>query len=304
MCQSSGSEQSPDGDSTIICGDALSVLADLADQDPCSVHLVATDPPYFLDGLDSAWRKGRIGGARGTGSVGGLPPGMKFDRRQGVRLQSFIEETGHLLFQVLKPGGFAIVFSQPRLSYRVAMGLDEAGFEVRDIMAWHFTRRAQAKAFSLNHFIDRMPINQERKDDLKRKLIGLKTPQLRPQWEAMILAQKPRAGTHLENWLQHETSLIDSRVSLDGTTAPSNLMTVEKPNKDRFNGHLTVKPVQLMEHLIKLFSAPGQVVLDPFLGSGTTAIAAKRSGRRYIGIEINQEYVRIAKMRLKEEVEG
>lgn len=64
------------------------------------------------------------------------------------------------------------------------------------------------------------------------------------------------------------------------------------------NVHPTVKPLKLMSYLITLGSRPGDVVLDPFLGSGTTAIAAKELGRQYIGIEREAEYVEIAEARL------
>ena len=136
---------------------------------------------------------------------------------------------------------------------------------------------------------------------MKRQLRGRKTPQLRPQFEAMVLAQKPRQGTFVANYLQYQTGLIDSHATLDGKV-PATVMTVEKPRKKPGNGHLTVKPVLLMEHLIKLFSEPGQVVLDPFLGSGTTAVAALRTGRACVGIEINPDYIAIAEQQLQETV--
>jgi site-specific DNA-methyltransferase (adenine-specific) len=63
--------------------------------------------------------------------------------------------------------------------------------------------------------------------------------------------------------------------------------------------HPTQKPVALAEFFIKLHTQPGEVVLDPFLGSGSTAIAAKKLRRRFIGIELNPEYVKMAEERLK-----
>ena len=63
------------------------------------------------------------------------------------------------------------------------------------------------------------------------------------------------------------------------------------------NGHPTVKPLRLMQYLITLGSRPGDLVLDPFLGSGTTAMAAESLGRRIIGIEREREYVEIAQAR-------
>lgn len=65
--------------------------------------------------------------------------------------------------------------------------------------------------------------------------------------------------------------------------------------------HPTQKPVELVSRLIRLSSREGEVVLDPFLGSGTTAMAAQRLGRKYIGIENNERFFRIAENRLKGE---
>ncbi len=64
------------------------------------------------------------------------------------------------------------------------------------------------------------------------------------------------------------------------------------------NTHPTVKPLKLMSYLIILGSRHGDVILDPFMGSGTTCVAASQLGRRYIGIELNAEYVNIALKRL------
>ena len=282
----------------LVCGDALEKLKEI---EPATVEFVVTDPPYFLDGLDTGWKKGAATATRGTGSVGGLPVGMRFDPEQGKRLQSFINQIGELIYPIMLPGAFGIFFSQPRLAHRMAVGLEDAGFEIRDLLAWHFTKKAQFKAFCMDHFVDRMDISNREKTQIKRELQGRKTPQLRPQFESMILIQKPREGTFVNNWLKHRTGLMDASASLVSGFSPSSVMLVEKPMRQEGNGHLTVKPVKLIEHLIKLFSSPGQLVVDPFLGSGTTAVAAKNLGRCCIGIEINKEYIGIAKNRLNGE---
>lgn len=64
------------------------------------------------------------------------------------------------------------------------------------------------------------------------------------------------------------------------------------------NNHPTVKPVKLMEYLCKLITPPNGIVLDPFMGSGTTGVAAKNLGFKFIGIEMNAEYMEIAKRRM------
>lgn len=72
----------------------------------------------------------------------------------------------------------------------------------------------------------------------------------------------------------------------------------ERPTNQRQNHHPTVKPTDLMRHLVRLVTPAGGVVLDPFLGSGTTAIAAEMEGFAWVGIEREAEYVAIAEARL------
>jgi len=69
-------------------------------------------------------------------------------------------------------------------------------------------------------------------------------------------------------------------------------------NKKQVNLHPCVKPIKLFEYLIKLVTREGQIILDPFIGSGTTAIAAHNTGRKCIGIEKEDEYLAIAKRRI------
>lgn len=68
--------------------------------------------------------------------------------------------------------------------------------------------------------------------------------------------------------------------------------------------HPTQKPAPLVEKLIKAYSNPGDTVLDLFMGSGTTAVAAMREGRHFIGFEQEQEYFDIACKRIEEERKG
>lgn len=279
-------------------GDCREMLADF---DEGSVHLVVTDPPYFLDRLDCSWNEQDIERSRKNADViGGLPVGMKFDREQARNLQTFLYPVAAQLLRVLKPGGFLLLFAAPRLCHRAAVAVEDAGFEIRDLFAWRFTKKAQFKAFTMDHFVKRRnSLTSQQQEKVLRALDGRRTPQLRPQFEAILCAQKPREGTFVDNWLTHRTGLIDVRHSLTGRV-PETVMTVEKEVKDRFNGHLTPKPVTLCEHLIRIFSAEGQTVLDPFVGSGTTCLAAQRTQRASIGIDINPEYIEIARNRLKE----
>ena len=68
------------------------------------------------------------------------------------------------------------------------------------------------------------------------------------------------------------------------------------------NHHPTVKPADLMAYLCRLVTPPGGVVLDPFMGSGSTGKAAVREGFRFLGCELSPEYLAIARARIVHEV--
>ena len=266
-----------------------------------SIDLIVTDPPYFIDGMGDDWNDITLTKkAKKSGVIGGLPVGMKFDRKQGEDLQKFLQPLCKEFFRVLKPGGFCVVFSQGRLYHRTAMSLDLEGFEIRDLLGWKY--EGQAKAFSQSHFIKKdKNMSEEEKEQLIKELDGWKTPQLKPQIEPMVLAQKPKEGTFVENWIKYHVGLLNTKESLDDMF-PGNIMEiskrVRKDETDEKIQHMTVKPVCLISHIIKLFTIEGQTVLDPFTGSGSHGVAALQSGRNFIGFEIEPKYCKIATNRL------
>jgi len=85
------------------------------------------------------------------------------------------------------------------------------------------------------------------------------------------------------------------RQVIDGVQQDVDFTTKPLSNK---NNHPTVKPIALMEYLIKMVTPKGGIVLDPFAGSGSTLIACKKLGRDYIGIEMEEDYIKIAEARL------
>lgn len=142
---------------------------------------------------------------------------------------------------------------------------------------------------------------------------------LKPAIEPIVLARKPIPTiTTAENVLRHGTGALNIDASrVPGGRWPSNLLIdgspealsmfpmeggesasrffyVPKPDKverGKFNLHPTVKPVDLMKYLVTLVTPPGGIVLDPFVGSGTTLMACKWLGFKCLGVEREAEYL-------------
>ena len=296
----------------IIYGDALEVLDKI---DNNSIDLVLTDPPYFLDKMDNNWDHKVVSNKKNQYAVKSLPAGMKFSREQGKNFYKWYFEISKKIHRILKPGGFFFSFSSPRLYHRMACAVDDANFLVRDCFIWLYTKN-QPKAMSLNHFIDKLEIDKEKKNILKEKLKGWKTPQIKSCFEPILMAQKKPEKTFLDNILKYNVGLFNTNVKIGQNMFPSNVLAVDEINeiidkyfliskpkkgeKGEYNIHKTVKPLSLCKYIIQLSTySKNSVVLDPFIGSGTTAIAALECNKKYIGIEINHDYIDIALKRLK-----
>ena len=70
----------------------------------------------------------------------------------------------------------------------------------------------------------------------------------------------------------------------------------------RYGKHPTQKPIALMDFFVEKLSNPGDLVLDPFMGSGSSGVSAIRNGRRFIGIELEETYYDIATNRIQDEL--
>lgn len=267
-------------------GDCFEFLKTIEDN---SIDFILTDPPYFLSKLGDDWDNNKIQDSiKKSKTIGGLPVGMKFDKEQGKRLQDFFYKISLELIRVLKPGGFMIAFSQGRLIHRLAVASEDAGFEIRDLFVWQHSG-GQGKAFTQKHFVLKMNISDNKKEDIISKLNNRKTPQLRPEFEPMILAQKPKNGTFIDNWLKYKTGLV--KLNFDNEEyQPTTIFRYNKPYKNKEFEHMTIKPLDLFSKLIEIFTTENQVVLDPFLGSGTCAEAALIKNRKIYGSEIEKKY--------------
>jgi len=381
---------------TIHHGDAFDVLPELPSD---SIHACVTDPPYGLAFMGRDW-----------------------DDFEPKEYQAWSERWARAVKRVLKPGGHMLAFSGNRTHHRLFAGVEDAGFEIRDTITWHYGS-GFPKALDVSKAIDKQadaerevvaenpsgrsyaaekrtegrsqsgrtihaPITAPATNAAKQ-WDGWKTA-LKPATEYVVMARKPFDGTVAENVQTHgtgalnigecrvgsdeleytvtdqrgghvggdnsrqsgpvevegrypsnvvfddeEADRLDRRVgtlesgsrsagtydtadgdvygSFDESQRPalsgsrggpsryfytSKASRSERTHDDTIaNTHPTVKPIDLMEWLIKLVTAEGQIVLDPFVGSGTTAVAAKRLNRQFVAIEREAEYHSLAQAR-------
>ena len=297
---------------SIFNGDCEVELSKLDDN---SIDLLLTDPPYFIDKLTNKWNSKKVSNDSNS-HIKHLPKGMKFDKSQVKNLYDYYLKISTIIFKKLKPGGYFLSFSAPRLYHSIAMACEIAGFEIRDMINWTYTQ-SMPKGMSISHIIKKMNISEEEKNKLIEEYRDFKTPQIKSCFEPICVAFKPIGKlTFIKNELEFKTGLLDfsQKVGSNDDKVPANIITTEefndlydknfmisKPSKKEkglINTHITVKPLALIEHLIKLFSKKNSLVVDPFLGSGTTAVACKNTDRRCIGIELNEDYYKICLDRL------
>lgn len=122
------------------------------------------------------------------------------------------------------------------------------------------------------------------------------------RYQNLIVWKKPSMGLGTGFRAQHELVLHFS----NGTPSYHRFDVGNVIECSRVNAasreHQTQKPVQLLSEIISVVSAETQTILDPFMGSGTTLVAAKQLGRQAIGIELEERYCEIAAMRLSQDL--
>jgi site-specific DNA-methyltransferase (adenine-specific) len=195
--------------------------------------------------------------------------------------------------RVLKPGGSVVIFAGRRLAHRCICAFEDAGFTLKDILAWMRPRAP--------HRAQRMSVVFERRGDAKMasKWQGWRLGNLRPVFEPILWFTKPYAiGTTIaDNAKEHEVGGFNQDAFLRYTDEPNNVLEMGFASGEG-GLHPTQKPVMLMQALIELTTQPTQIVLDPFCGSGTTAVAAMNTGRSFIACDMSAEYWKIANERL------
>ena len=256
----------------IVEGDCLEALEGLP---PHSVDVAFADPPYHLSNGGTTCQSGR----RVSVDKGGWDAsrGLSEDHAFHARWLSAVRRT-------LKPGGTIWVSGTQHVIFSIGYALQELNFHLLNTVTWYkpnaspnlacrfFTHstelllwaspwRSQPLAHRFNYA------------EMKARNGG---KQMRDLWE---ISERPAPGGEQVVW---------------GVPTPG-------PREKVHGRHPTQKPFALLERVLAASASPGELVLDPFAGSGTTGLAALRAGCRFLGMEREAEYVRLAANRLREE---
>lgn len=264
----------------IILGDCEKVIEKFPEN---CIDLIVTSPPY----ADS--RKNTYGGIH-----------------QDKYVDWFLPKTSQFL-RVLKPTGTFIlnikekVVDGQRHTYviELILKMKEQGWLWTEEFVWHkkncypgkWTNRFRdawerclqfnkKKKFSMYQESVMVPMGEWAKDRLRTLS---ETDRIRDESKV-----KSGFGKNVSNWIGREKAY------------PTNVLHLATECSNR--NHSATFPYNLPEWFIKLFTKEGDIVLDPFVGSGTTAIVANQLGRQYIGIDTNEEYCNLARNELKDKI--
>lgn len=193
--------------------------------------------------------------------------------------------------RITKPGSPIILFAQGIFSARLMLSQPRMW---RYNLIWRkdrVTGHLNAKRMPLRQhediivFYDRQPVYH---------------PQMTPCPPERRNHGRRKSGNDFMNRCYGEMKLVPVRVADD--KYPTSVISIPKEHRTGAFYHPTQKPVALVEYLIRTYTNEGDVVLDNCIGSGTTAVAAIRTGRHYIGFEIEPAYCEVAGHRIQEEL--
>ena len=274
--------------------------------DDGSVDLFLSDIPYGI-GLDdwdvlhnntnsaylgsSPAQEGKSGFKRRGKPINGW---SSADRNIGKEYQEWCYKWSSLVFPKMKEGASLFVFGARRTIHRVVNAFEDSGFLLKDVLAW--------KKPNAHHRAQKVSIVFERRNlpEKAEEWEGWRLGNLAPIYEPIAWFFKPYKITIADNILKNGVGAINTEDCKVDDSLPTNLLEFGfGANETRI--HEAQKPIELIEFLIKLTTKENQIVLDPFMGSGTTAAAAKNLKRRFIGFELNQIYHEKSLERLDED---
>ena len=288
---------------TITNGDCIEHLKHLETE---SIDLFLSDIPYGinLDEWDvlhkntnsallgeSPAQKGKTGFKRRGKPINGW---SSADRNSGKEYQEWCESWSSLIFPIMKEGASVFVFGARRTLHRAINAFEDSGFLLKDVLAW--------KKPSAHHRAQRLSGILEKRglQDDAEKWKGWRLGNLAPIYEPIAWFFKPYKITITDNILKNDVGALNIEECKINGTSPTNLLEFGFESVyDENKFHEAQKPVALLEFLITLTTTENQIVLDPFMGSGTTAVAAKKLNRNFIGFEIDENYTLLANQRIE-----
>lgn len=288
---------------SVVATDGMAAVKELG---TATVHLILSDIPYGIgadewDVLHNNTNSALLGSSPAQARAGAifrrrgkpLNGWSEADRQIPLEYQRWCESFAGEWLRVLKPGASALVFAGRRLAHRCVVAFEDAGFTFKDSLAW--------LRESAPHRAQRVSVVFQRRGDKKNadQWKGWRVGNLRPTFEPVLWFVKPYTiGTTIaDNILAHGVGAFNEQAFVRYEQVPDNVLQ-SGFSKDEGGRHIAQKPVKLLRALIELTTLPGQLVLDPFCGSGSTLVAAKSLGREYLGFEIDADTVKVAKERL------
>ncbi len=271
-----------------------------------SIHLILSDIPYGIgsdewDILHNNTNSAYLGSSPAQQKAGdvfkrrGKPLNgwSQADRQIPIEYQNWCSRFANEWLRILKPGASALVFAGRRLSHRCVVALEDAGFTYKDTLAW----LRQSSPYRAQ----RISVVFQRRGDFENAedWAGWRVGNLRPTFEPVLWFVKPYpiGATITDNVLEHAIGAFNQEAFIRYELTPDNVLK-SGFSRSESGKHIAQKPVKLLQALIELTTREGQVVLDPFCGSGSTLVAAKSTRRHYIGFDTNDKSVAIAKERL------
>ncbi|MGI8467365.1 MAG: DNA-methyltransferase [Pyrinomonadaceae bacterium] len=205
------------------------------------------------------------------------------DRNIGKEYQEWCYGWASLVFPKMKAGASLFVFGARRTIHRVVNAFEDSGFLLKDVLAW--------KKPNAHHRAQKVSIVFERRNlpEKAEEWEGWRQGNLAPIYEPIAWFFKPYKITIADNILKNGVGAINTEDCKVNDSLPTNLLEFGFGSTEE-RIHEAQKPVELIEFLIKLTTKENQTVLDPFMGSGTTAAASQNLKRNFIGFEINQNY--------------
>ena len=253
---------------------------------PNSIHAVVTDPPYGLKEYTPEEKKKL---RRGRGGVWRIPPTLDGYTRSPLprftvlthedknSLKKFFTQWATRIQRVLVPGGHTFIATNPLLSHLVYTALEEAGFEKRgEIIRLVQTLRGGDRPKNAHKEFENVTVMP------------------RSCWEPWGLFRKPCRGRVQDNLRKWKTGGL-RRVSEEQPFGDVIKSAPTRGIEREIAPHPSLKPQAFMQQIVRASLPLGEgIILDPFMGGGSTIAAACAVGYRSIGVEIDREYYKMA----------